>query len=138
MFLLGFSRSALFLMKLFLENHSQYVCISSGSSQLVSVKSGVLKGLFCHQCFSLYMNDLLECTFHIYADDVQVHCGEKSQSLSTTKTNVSVDIQNISKCAKRLLLQLQSVLDLIIRQPVEKDLTVLVLRPQMQLCFVYQ
>ena len=104
--LFGFDSSAVKLVKSYLCDRSQYVEFDKIKSETVTLSSGVPQGsILGPLLFSLFINDLPsildKCSFHMYADDVQIYASGKVSEQVSVLENINGNIEAIFNWSKR-------------------------------------
>jgi Reverse transcriptase (RNA-dependent DNA polymerase) len=108
---LNFSTSALAFFTAYLEQRSQSVHIDSGKSSWTYVPLGVPQGsILGPLLFTIYINDLSRClkvcSYHLYADDLQIYLPGKARNIGNIIELINSDLQSVSDWAKFNLLKL--------------------------------
>lgn len=98
----GFSNRACRLIRSYLFDRCQYVCIGASFSQTRRISSGVPQGsVIGPLLFMLYLNDLLgtingvSCFPYVYADDVQFVCYSDSDFLDVLEEGVNYVLREV-------------------------------------------
>ena len=104
--LFGFDSSAVKLIKSYLCDRSQYVEFDKIKSETVMLSCGVPQGsILGPLLFSLFINDLPnvlnDCSFHMYADDVQIYASGKVSEQNLLLENINSNIEAICSWSKR-------------------------------------
>lgn len=96
-----FSPSAINLIGNFLSDRSQVVVFNGSKSKVCKIKKGVPQGSIKSPImFSGYINDLvslLKCSFHLYADDLQIYKSGPIAKINEIISDINNDIQEIVK-----------------------------------------
>jgi Reverse transcriptase (RNA-dependent DNA polymerase) len=98
--LFGFSSSAVNLIKSYLEGRTQTVFVDGVASQSKPVISGVVQGsVLGPLLFSLFINDIagniLNSSYHMYADDVQIYISCQQTALTACSAKLNEDLERI-------------------------------------------
>jgi Reverse transcriptase (RNA-dependent DNA polymerase) len=109
----GFSHSAVALVRSYLSERMQCVCINNRCSAQTAVPSGVVQGsVIGPLLFSLFINDIecsiRNCQFHLYADDVQVYYSGAPSNPHEIVSKVNHDLNRITEWATKNGLHLNS------------------------------
>ena len=104
--LFGFDSSAVKLIKSYLSDRSQYVEFDKVKSETVTLSCGVPQGsILGPLLFSLFINDLPSvlngCSFHMYADDVQIYASGKVLEQLSVLENINSNIEAINSWSQR-------------------------------------
>lgn len=116
----NFSTSAIALIKSYLFNRRQLVSCNGKSSSLLPNTTGVPQGsILGPLLFSMFINDLplvlKHCSYHLYADDLQIYASNVKDSLNLTVQQINNDLESIRQwsCANRLLLNAKKSLSIV-------------------------
>ena len=98
---LGFEQTALNWLKSYLSARSQKVVLESGESSLVNLCNGVPQGsILGPLLFTILINDISEviinCQFHLYADDTQIYLKTKVDDAINAIIKINDDLARIS------------------------------------------
>lgn len=100
----NFSPFACNLLKSYLSNRWQRVCVGNLRSELVAVTSGTPQGgILSALLFSLFINDLgevVETNFHLYADDSQLYCSSPINDVPQCVSNMNKSLKNVCDWAE--------------------------------------
>lgn len=110
----SFSSKAVDLIKSYLINRKQCVCIDGENSDLIDIVSGVPQGSVLGPIlFSLFINDLptvlRHCRIHLFADDVQIYFDSVDLPLNEMARIINLDLSKIHDWSMRNLLPLNAV-----------------------------
>nr|CAI5843558.1 unnamed protein product [Callosobruchus analis] len=110
----GFNDVAIELIKSYLENRTQYVCLNGNCSEKLVVPVGVPQGsILGPLLFALYIADfpdvIEKCQMHVYADDTQVYMGFKSEFTAEASRTISTDLDNLYNIATAHNLKLNAL-----------------------------
>jgi hypothetical protein len=97
----GFAASAAALVRSYLSNRRQLVCVGGARSGFLEVKSGVPQGSILGPIlFSLFVNDvqgvLRFASFHLYADDAQVYHSCPAGQVERLSRELSEDLSRVA------------------------------------------
>lgn len=99
----NFSSRACNLIKSYLSERNQKVCIKDNFSNVVSVSSGTPQGgIMSALLFSLFINDLsevVETSYHLYADDSQLYCSCPRTDVSQCIIKMNLTLEKLSAWA---------------------------------------
>lgn len=95
-----FSESACKLINAYLQNRFQKVLQNGVCSELKAVQVGVPQGTITGPLFfSLFINDIIQsikyCSFHLYADDLQIYIGGKKEELVSVAEYLNDDLSRV-------------------------------------------
>lgn len=108
---IGLSDLALRLIRSYLTNRVQRVCIGSSISDMVRVTGGVPQGsilgplLYSIYTFNIY-KCLKHCAYHMYADDTQLIYNFDISEVQEANLKINVDLNSLSEVSKNLSLKL--------------------------------
>ena len=96
----GFESSAVKLIKSYLCDRSQYVEVDKVRSETAMLSCGVPQGsILGPLLFSLFINDLPsvlnDCSFHMYADDVQIYASGSISNQNSVLDTINKNIENV-------------------------------------------
>lgn len=99
--LFRFSPPSVRLILSYLSNRSQFVRVGNTSSSVASLSSGIAQGsVLGPLLFSMFINDIADviehCSFHLYADDLQIYIPGKYTSYHEAFEAMNMDLSNIS------------------------------------------
>lgn len=96
----GFSTTANKLIFSYITDRTQYVFLNGQSSSTLSLVSGVPQGsILGPLLFSIFINDLpsvLNCSLHMFADDVQLYLSCKPGDVTSCVANLNHELDKVS------------------------------------------
>lgn len=97
---IGFGENALAFMFSYLSGRYQYVETTKGRSKLLSVTQGIFQGsILGPSLFNIYISNIISklkyCTYHLYADDLQLYYAFHPNDANMASTYMNEDINNI-------------------------------------------
>ena len=109
----GFDKYSLQLMKSYLHDRSQRVCINGKASKLGNIQSGVPQGSILGPIlFVMFINDIVYCcenvSIHLYADDAQLYLSRPIGLSEDLISRINDDLDRISSWAERNSLKLNA------------------------------
>lgn len=109
----GFSTSAVNLIRCYLSDRFQCVCIDGHFSELAGISAGIPQGsVLGPLLFSMYINDLPSClrstSHHMFADDVQLMYSGPKSAVNEAVFRVNQDLYAVSRWARQNSLKLNA------------------------------
>lgn len=107
---IGFSSSSIKLIRSYLFGRTQCVLSNDHISNSLQLSTGVPQGsILGPLLFSLFINDLthvLQCSYHLFADDVQIYTACTLSDISFGVRRINNELQKVVEWAKQNKLQL--------------------------------
>lgn len=107
---IGFSSSSIKLIRSYLFGRTQCVLSNDQFSNSLQLSTGVPQGsILGPLLFSLFINDLthvLQCSYHLFADDVQIYTACTLSDISFGVRRINNELQKVVEWAKQNKLQL--------------------------------